>query len=215
MAEFRKWIVILFAFVCACRAFGQTAPSALPTISVANVTLPTYIVAGASCSQFDGCAGFVSGIVPETSKVGGLYGAVTADLSLANVTVNGKQGYGLSPSFKFGQHKVIYNNTIATKDASGNITKMTGNMLLFGVDAGAAFSSVTTTTVNALGQTTTSTGSGMNVNLAGSFTFTYVRQLTPHLAIAVPIQMNWVAGVGPGGAGVWTPTGKIAIVWKP
>ena len=204
--------IVLFALFVPL-SFSQTATPAspLPSVSLDSVVLPSYIAGGVSCSQFNGCAGFVSGIFTETSKTGGLYGAITADLDLVKISVAGKQGFGLEPTFKFGEHKVLYNTITATKDASGNITKMNGNMLLLGVDAGAAFS--TTTTTNVLGQTT-NTG-GVNVNLAGSFTLTYLRQLNPHFAVAVPVQLNWVAGAAPDGGGVWTPTIKLALVWTP
>ena len=206
----------LMLLALAASAFGQTA--ALPTTAVADITLPTYIMAGASCNQFQGCAGFVSGIVPETSKVGGLYGSVTADINAAKITdpTTGKTGYGISPSFRFGQHKVVYNDTKTVTTSAGVVTSQKGNMLLVGGDFGASFTQTQTTTTTPLGTTTSTSGtSGLNIGLAGSFTVTYIRQLSQHWAIAIPVRMLWMAGVGPNGTGVWNPVVEAGVVWKP
>jgi hypothetical protein len=209
-------ITILFAGLS---ASAQTAaiPSTTPTISVTNITLPTYIAVGMSYNQFTGAAAFVSGLIPETSKAGGLYGSVTADINAAKVIdpATGKSGYGVSPSFRFGQHKVVYNGTTTTTTAGGTVIAQSGNMLLIGGDFGASWNQVQTTTTSPLGVVTTSGAPGLSIGLAGSFTLTYVRQFTPHLAMAVPIRMLWMSGVGPGATGVWNPVGEIALVWKP
>ena len=151
--------------------------------------LPAYIVAGLSYNQYTGGSGFVSGIVPESSRVG-VYGSATADIVPVKVLdpVTKRYGYALSASARAGQHKVVYNDG--------------KNMLLLGGDLGASFSQA-------------GLASGLSIGLAGSFTATYIRQLGPHFGIGVPLRMLWMSGVGPGGRGVWNPVGEIGIVWKP
>ena len=152
--------------------------------------LPAYIMAGLSYNQYTGGSGFVSGIVPESSAVG-LYGSVTADVVPVRVVdpVTRRSGYALSASVRAGQHKVAFRDS--------------RNMLLIGGDLGASFS-----------QAGFAAGT-LNLGFAGSFTATYIRQLTPHFAIGVPMRMLWMSGAGPGGRGVWNPVGEIGIVWKP
>ena len=117
-------IVLLVLTLSTC-AFGQISAPAAST-PLAQVQLPTYIMAGGSCNQFTGCAGFVSAIVPESNSVG-LYGSVTTDISAVKIVdpVTKKTGYGLSPSVRAGQHKVVLN---ANK-----------NMVTIGGDFGASF----------------------------------------------------------------------------
>jgi hypothetical protein len=156
----------------------------------AAAPLPAYIMAGLSYNQYTGGSGFVSGIVPESNPVG-LYGSVTTDVVPVKVVdpVTGRPGYALSASARAGQHKVVH------RDGK--------TMLLLGGDFGASFSQAGATTA------------GLNIGIAGSFTATYIRQLTPHFAVGVPIRMLWMSGAGPGGCGVWNPVGEIGIVWKP
>lgn len=188
-------LTALVAFACLC-AFGQAAPSAQP---LANVSLPPYVLFGASYNQQTGAAGVLSGIFPETSAVGGIYGSVTADIVPLKYTdpATRKTIYLVSGSFRAGQHKVLYNNGTT--------------MLLIGGDLGASFSgSSSSGTASA-----TTTAAGVNIGVAGSFTFTYVRQINAHWAVGVPVRMLWMSGVGPGGAGAWNPVAEAGVVWKP
>jgi len=194
--KFKTFIVfVLFAVA----AFGQTATP------VGQVTLPSYIMFGGSYNQFTGASAFVSGVVPEVSSVG-LYGSATTDLVPVKFVdkATGKVGYLISGSGRLGQHKTVFNDTKSEKDASGNIVKQSGNMLLIGGDFGASFS-----------QSGAPANTGVSIGLAGSFTVTYVRQLSVHWAIGVPIRMLWMSGVGPSGTGAWNPVAEFGLVWKP
>ncbi|MGD0869078.1 MAG: hypothetical protein ABSB88_05975 [Bryobacteraceae bacterium] len=151
------------------------------------MTLPTYIMGGISFNQLTGAAGFVSAIVPESNSVG-LYGSATTDLVPLKTTVNGKSIYLLSGSARAGEHKVVYQDT--------------KNAVLIGGDIGVSFS-------NSAGT------SGVTLGVAGSFTITYVRQLSSHWAVGLPIRMLYMSNVGPNGAGAWNPVVEAGIIWKP
>jgi hypothetical protein len=190
--KFKQLSVILLVLACALCAFGQTAaPPAPPAATpVANVALPTYIMAGVSYNQYTGGAGFVSGIIPESQSVG-VYGSATTDIVPIKYvnTATGKSGYVLSGSARAGQHKVVYSDL--------------KNMVTLGCDLGASFSSAP------------APSSGVNIGLAGSFTLTYIRQLSAHWAVGVPVRMLWLAGSGPNGSGAWNPVLEAGVVWKP
>ena len=175
--------IILSLFACALCA-QTTTPT--PGTPLANVSLPTYIMAGVSFNQITGAAGFVSAIIPESNGVG-LYGSVTTDLVPLKATVSGKSVYLLSGSARAGQHKVLYRGP---KFA-----------FLLGADLGASFSGTSPT--------------GVTIGIAGSFTVTGVYQISPHWAIAVPVRMLYMANVGPNGTGAWNPVTEIGCVWKP
>ena len=179
-------VLLLVLSLC---GFGQSAPTP-GAVPVSNVALPTYIMAGVSWNQFNGAAGFVSAIMPESNSVG-LYGSVTTDITAVKIVdpVTGKTGYGLSPSVRAGQHKVVLN---ANK-----------NMVTVGGDFGASFAQ------------TGGAGAGLTIGLAGSFTVTYIRQLADHWAVGVPLRMLWLSGVGPNGTGVWNPVVEVGVIWKP
>lgn len=159
-------------------------------IPLEDVKLPTYIMAGAAYNQYTGGSGFISGIIPEFNRAG-VYGSVTMDLVGVKIVdpVTQKAGYGLTPSLRFGQHKVLYN---ADK-----------SMLTVGGDFGASFSQAAVPS------------SGVNIGLSGSFTLTVIRHLSPHFAVGVPVRMLWMSGVGPGGTGAWNPVVELGLVWKP
>jgi hypothetical protein len=181
-----KKLFVISILLAAC-ACAQT------TVPVSQSQLPTYIMVGAAYNQFTGTSAFVSAVVPESNFVG-LYGSVTTEINAVKIVdpVTKKTGYALSPSARAGQHKTLFNDG--------------KNMLLVGGDFGASFSQ---------SETTGGTSTGVNIGLAGSFTLTYVRQLTAHLAVGIPVRMLWMSGVGPGGTGVWNPVGEIGLVWKP
>src|ERR1035441_642358 len=171
---------ILMPLIFAATIFGQTTAvkpvvvtpvpaTVTSSVPVAEVTLPPYIGAGASYNQFTGVTAEVTGLIPETSKLGGLYGSVTADLSATKIVLAGKSGYVLSPNFRVGQHKVVFNDG--------------KNMITLGGDAGASFS-----------QSAGSTATGLNIGLAGSFTATYIRNLSAHFAVGVPLRMLYLSG---------------------
>ena len=154
---------------------------------LAKAALPTYIMAGASYNQFTGGAGFLAGIIPESSSAG-LYASVTVDITGTQITdpVTKKTGYGLSPSVRAGEHKVLWNQG--------------KNMLLIGGDVGASFASGV---------------SGVTIGIAGSFTATYIRQINANFAVGLPVRMLWMSGVGPGGSGAWNPVLEFGVIWKP
>jgi hypothetical protein len=188
---FRAFVsAVLLVLTLSMCAFGQTMSPAATSTPLAQVQLPTYIMAGGSCNQFTGCAGFVSAIVPESSSVG-LYGSVTTDISAVKIVdpVTKKTGYGLSPSVRAGQHKVVLN---ANK-----------NMVTMGGDFGASFAQAGGATA------------GVTIGVAGSFTITYIRQLTDHWAVGIPLRMLWLSGAGPNGTGVWNPVVEVGMVWRP
>jgi hypothetical protein len=178
----------LFTLLLAFMGMGQTTTST-PTAT----SLPTYIMAGLKYDQFTGGSGFVSGIVPESDRFG-VYGSATVELVPVKFIdpPTGNTRYLLGGSARFGQHKTGYNDG--------------KNMLLFGGDVGASFSSSSSTA----GNTAT-----VSLGMAGSFTITYVRQLSPHWALGVPVRMLWMSGVGPNGSGAWNPVVELGIVWKP
>ncbi len=187
--------LVIIGVLMAVLAVAQTAPAqpaatttTTPTATpIANVTLPTYIMGGISFNQLTGAAGFVSSIIPESNSVG-LYGSATTDLIPLKTTVNGKSIYLLSGSARAGEHKVLYQDT--------------RNAVLIGGDVGASFSN-------------TSGTSGVTLGVAGSFTLTYVRQLSAHWAVGVPIRMLYMSNVGPNGAGAWNPVVEVGFIWKP
>lgn len=187
--------IALFACLLAITGQAQTPLDA--------VELPTFIFAGASYNQYSGWSGVVSGIIPESNKFG-MYASFTGDLSAVQYTApsTGKTGYLLSPSFRAGQHKVLWGKQPGAK-----------TMLLVGGDLGASFTQPPP--APGLGTDTTPASSTVSVNLAGSFTLTLVRQLSPHLAVAAPVRMLWISGVGPNGTGAWNPVVELGIVWKP
>ncbi|MGD0869087.1 MAG: hypothetical protein ABSB88_06020 [Bryobacteraceae bacterium] len=117
-----------------------------------------------------------------------LYGSATTDLVPLKTTVNGKSIYLLSGSARAGEHKVVYQDS--------------KNAVLIGGDVGASFS-------NSAG------GSGVTLGVAGSFTLTYVRQLSPHWAVGIPVRMLYMSNVGPNGTGAWNPVVEAGIIWKP
>lgn len=152
---------------------------------------PTYVIAGLSYNQYTGGSGFVSVITPEV-KSAGVYASLTADVVPVKFTdaKTGKSGYVMSFSPRFGQHKQLY--------WDGK------NMVLLGGDAGASFS-----------QSTSASSPGTNIGLAGSFTLTYARQLSPHWGIAVPVRMLYLSGAGPDGKGAFNPVVQFGVVYKP
>ncbi len=169
----------------ACLSSAQTATPPVAS-ALANVALPTYVMAGASFNQLTGGAGFVSAIVAESQSVG-LYGSVTTDLVPLKTTINGKSIYLLSGSVRAGEHKVLYNGP--------------KNMLLIGGDAGASFNN--------------SSSPGISVGIAGSFTLTYIFKFNAHWAAALPIRMLYMSNVGPNGSGAWNPVVEVGVVWHP
>ena len=70
----------LYALLAICAGAQTTTPS----IPVANVILPTYIMVGGSYNQFTGASAFFSAIVPESNSVG-LYGSVTTDITAVKI----------------------------------------------------------------------------------------------------------------------------------
>lgn len=189
--------LVIIGVLMAVLAVAQTAPAqptatttttpAAAATTLANVTLPTYIMGGVSFNQLTGAAGFVSAIIPESNSVG-LYGSATTDLVPLKTTVNGKSIYLLSGSARAGEHKVVYQDS--------------KNAVLIGGDVGASFA-------NSAG------GSGVTLGVAGSFTLTYVRQLSPHWAVGIPVRMLYMSNVGPNGTGAWNPVVEAGIIWKP
>jgi hypothetical protein len=167
-----------------------TAPAVTAPVAVADIVLPTYIVGGAVFNQLaiPRFSGFLAGLWPVSDKIG-LYTSGVADVTPVKYVdpATGRTSYLLSTSARAGLHKVVHNDT--------------KNMVLLGADGGAAFSSGASASVT--------------VGFSASFTASYVRQLSPHWAVAVPIRMLWVAGVGPGGKGAFNPVGEIGVVWKP
>jgi hypothetical protein len=180
-----KKTIVALTLALSAVALGQTT-----TTPLAPVTLPTYVMFGASYNQFVGVNAFVEAIVPETAKAGGFYGSMTADLAAAKITINSKTGYALAPSFRAGEHKVLYDNG--------------KNMLLIGGDLGAAFSAPSSGTLT-----------GVTISVAGSFTVTYLRQLSPHFYVGIPVRMLYMSSAGPNGVGAWNPVVEGGLVWKP
>ncbi len=72
------------------------------------------------------------------------------------------------------------------------------NALLLGGDVGASFSSA-----------------AVSIAPAGSFTVTFVRQLSPHFAIGIPIRALWVPPTTVGGTGGFNPVVELGLVWRP
>lgn len=193
-------IFLLFNAVVFAQTTEPVSPTVVPVLptTLSQVQLPAYIMFGVARNQFTGTNAFISGIIPESNKVG-LYGSVTTDISGIQITdpTTKKLGYVLSPSVRAGQYKTLFNDG--------------KNMLLAGGDLGASFSQIATATTSG----TPVASTGVSIGLAGSFTVVYVRQLSTHFAIGVPVQMLWMSGVGPNGTGVWNPVVKFGFIWKP
>jgi hypothetical protein len=196
----------LFSLLTRACAFGQAPavptppPTEIPTIPgpvvmpptpLPALTLPPYLMVGASCNQFTGCAGVISGLIPEQNvgPLGGMYTSLTADINLTKIVdpVSGKSGYGLSPNMRLGQHKAF---------------RFGSNIFAIGGDMGAAFSQ------------TGATPAGITIGLAGSFTATYIHQFTQRFAVAFPIRMLYVAKAGPNNTGVWNPVGEATLLFN-
>jgi hypothetical protein len=200
-------LISLLALLLVASGLAQT-----PT-PVDQVSLPTYIMGGAAYNQFTGANGLVSAIVPEVNRVG-VYGSLSADLVPLKFTdpTTGKAGYLLSGSFRFGQHKVVHADS--------------WNVLLIGGDFGPSFTQPAGLAQAGLAQADPGVAQAdpgaavegtpaVKVGLAGSFTVTYVRQLTAHLAVGFPLRMLWVSGVGRTGQGVWNLVPEVGLIWKP
>ena len=138
-------------------------------------------MAGVSWNQFNGAAGFVSAIMPESNSVG-LYGSVTTDITAVKI---------VDPVT--GEDRLRPESLRARRPAQGRPERQQEHG-----DRSAATSARRS-------RRPAARASGVTIGVAGSFTITYIRQLTDHWAVGVPLRMLWLSGAGPNGTGVWNP----------
>jgi hypothetical protein len=184
--------IILSLFVLCGSIFAQNATTTpatpvpvagvTPAVIASNITLPTYIAGGVAYNQLAGVNLWFSAIVPVVNS-SGVYESTTTDLFPTSSVVAGKTVYTFQTSIRQGIHKVVHDDG--------------KNIVLIGGDAGVAFSQSSVTSAG------TATGA------SGSFTVTYVRSITPHFAVMVPVRGLYMPTLG------WNPVVEVGLVWKP
>lgn len=147
-----------------------------------DIKLPTYIAGGAAYNQLAGWNLWFSAIVPVANQ-SGIYESTTTDLFPTKSLVAGKYVYTFQTSIRQGVHKVVHDDG--------------KNTVLIGGDAGVSFSQ------------SSAPATSQSVGLAGSFTATYVRQLSPHWAVIAPVRALYIQNLG------WNPVVEFGFVWKP
>ncbi len=142
--------------------------------------LPTYLAGGGAYNQLSGVNAWASGIFPVVDSIG-LLASATTDILPVKKVIDGKKVYIFTMSARLGCHSFLHHGP--------------KNSFLYGADGGASWSQGTALNPESSG-------------FSGSFTVTYVRQLSTSWGAIFPFRAIYTPTLGG-----WNPIAEAGLVY--